>query len=99
MNIPKTVHDKIIFWVKANILSNPENEYHMDIAGGQYCQGEAFLYIDGVDYYVLGKKSNGKASIQIKVLKTLKDLPAILPEEIPFDVYERLQKKTRPKKG
>lgn len=98
MRIPAGVRAKILRWARHNLLvdvsrqeaSNPE----INLSGG-YVQNEAFVHIDGVDYYLFAKKSSGHVHIQIRALRTLKDLPAISPEEVPADIYLRLEQQTK----
>lgn len=100
--ISTRVRARILCWTQHHLLneefSADPNDFQIALFAG--CRRrEAFLFIDGADYYVFGKRAGGKTEIELRALRSLQDLPAMLPEEVPIDVYERLEKRTRLKKG
>ena len=94
--IPEKIRASIIKWAEHNLFQEEEPNEPGELVlnlGGDYVQDEAFLYIDGVDYYVFANRSRGETDIKIKTINKFSDLPAMLPSEIPWELYQRLEKK------
>jgi hypothetical protein len=89
---------KIIRWARHYLVGASEQSQELHISS-DFQQQEAFIYVDGADYYILADRSDGETNIKIKELKTLDDLPAMVPDEVPADVYVRLEQNTKVKKG
>lgn len=91
--IPQPIREKILRWA-AGTLFKPQEDENLEInLGGKFEQEEVFLYINGIDYYVLAQKSKGNTSVRIKLIEAFEDLPLTLPSEIPWEVYDRLERK------
>lgn len=91
--IPPEVRAEIIRWAQTHLFDQdpPKTPGVMEVhLFGGYEKNEGFLQYGGQDFYISGHKSKGHIEIQLRHLKTLKDLPVMLPSSIPQDLLQRL---------
>ena len=94
--IPHEVRRQIFRWAEEHLFSQeqvaPTGELEINLCG-VYEKNECFLTYEGQDYYVLGQKFRGETDIEIKLLRTVADLPVMLPASIPREILKRLNER------